>query len=104
MIGERLAEIRKDNDDRQEDLAEKLKVSLPTVRSWEQERSTPSHDMLVAICRLYGVSADFLLGLSDVDPVYARRRAEALTKEDQLFLKDVQEFLAWRRRRNNNNK
>ena len=63
MIGERLQDIRKDNQDTQRMLAEKLKVSIATVQSWEQEKSAPNHDMLVAICRLYQVSADYLLGI-----------------------------------------
>ena len=49
MVGERLAEIRKDHNDTQAVLAKKLNVSVTTVRSWEQEKSSPSHDALVAI-------------------------------------------------------
>lgn len=99
MIGERLAEIRKDHNDTQKDLAEKMNVVVHTVSSWEQEKSEPNHEMLVKICRLYGVSADYLLGLSDVDPAYIRRRAERLGQEDQAFLKDVESFLLWRKRK-----
>ena len=68
VIGERLAEVRKDHKDRQADLAEKLHVTLYTIRSWEQEKSSPSNEMLVRICMLYHVSADYLLGLSNHDP------------------------------------
>ena len=39
MIGERLAEIRKDHGDNQDDLARKLNVSVFAIRSWEQEKS-----------------------------------------------------------------
>ena len=56
MIGERLAEIRKDHGDNQDDLARKLNVSVFAIRSWEQEKSAPSHEMLVRVCRLYQVS------------------------------------------------
>ena len=48
MIGERLQEIRKDNGDTQQDLANKLHASLYAVRCWEQGKSDPSHDTLVA--------------------------------------------------------
>ena len=51
MVGERLAEIRKDHNDTQAVLAKKLNVSVTTVRSWEQEKSSPSHDALVALHR-----------------------------------------------------
>ena len=99
MKGERLAEIRKDHGDRQSDLAEKLNVSRSTVRSWEGEDSSPSHELLVAICRLYHVSSDYLLGLSDIDPAYIRRKAETLSIEDQALIRDMEEFLLWRSRK-----
>lgn len=41
MIGERLSEVRKDHGDTQAKLAQKLEVSLPTVRAWEQEKAPP---------------------------------------------------------------
>ena len=72
MIGERLAQVRKDNDEKQTELAEFLKVSVHSVRSWEQEKSSPSHEMLVAICNHYKVTSDYLLGLSNDRPVYGK--------------------------------
>lgn len=98
MVGERLAEIRKDHGDTQATLAERLGVSLFTLRAWEQEKSSPSHDMLVAICRMYRVSADYLLGLSAVDPAYVNRRREvAFTAEERQKLSEYEEFLKWKR-------
>ncbi|MCI8910857.1 MAG: helix-turn-helix transcriptional regulator [Oscillibacter sp.] len=100
MIGERLSEIRKDHGDTQIRLAEQLGVSLPTVRSWEQGKSSPSHEMLVALCRRYQVSSDYLLGLSDVDPAYVqRRRLEQFTQEELTALKDYEAYLLWKRTR-----
>lgn len=100
MIGERLAEIRKDHGDTQANLAEQCGVSLPTVRAWEQGKSSPSHSMLVAICRRYHVSSDYLLGLSDVDPAYVRhRRGEKFTKEELAALKDYEAYLLWKKTR-----
>lgn len=32
---------------------------------WEHGDAVPSLDMLVRLCRLFGVSADYLLGLAD---------------------------------------
>ena len=93
MIGERLQDIRKDNQDTQRMLAEKLKVSIATVQSWEQEKSAPNHDMLVAICRLYQVSADYLLGLTNEDPAYTQRHRQALTPENREMLRRFESFL-----------
>lgn len=99
MIGERLAEIRKDHGDKQTDLAQKLNVTVSTVRSWEQEKSSPSHETLVHICRLYHISSDYLLGLSDIDPAYIQhQRLNNFTKRELAELKNYEEFLMWKKR------
>ncbi len=90
MIGERLAEIRKDHGDTQQTLADKLNVTKHTVSSWEQEKSEPYHEMLIKICRLYGISSDYLLGLSNIDPAYVKNRSEMLSKEDQALMKEFE--------------
>jgi len=97
VIGERLQEVRKDHGDTQEALARKMNVSKSTVQSWEQEKSSPSHEALIALCRLYGVSSDYLLGLSNVDPVYEKKQREALPEDIALQLRDYQAYLVWKR-------
>ena len=72
VIGERLADIRKDHGDTQQTLADRLQVSKFSVSNWEQEKSEPDHEILIKICKLYGVSSDYLLGLSNVDPAYVK--------------------------------
>ncbi len=94
MIGERLQEIRKDHGDTQQTLADKLNVSLYAVRCWEQDKSAPGHETLVAICRLYEVSSDYLLGLSDDDPLYTQnRQKQSLSPENLAMLKRFAAFL-----------
>ena len=101
MIGERLSEIRKDYGDKQTDLAQKLNVTVSTIRSWEQEKSSPSHDMLVQICRLYHVSSDYLLGLSNTDPTYLRhQQLNNFTPQELAELKEYGEYLMWKKRKN----
>ncbi len=98
MIGELLAEVRKDHGDTQASLAQKLHVTVSAVRSWEQDKSSPPHETLVSICRLYQVSADYLLGLTRVDPTYVqRRRLETFSQEELDQLRDFEEFLRWRK-------
>ena len=100
MIGERLAEVRKDYGDTQAALAAKLNVSLFSVRSWEQEKSSPPHEMLVMICKLYHVSADYLLGLINVDPVHKqRRRLELFSCSELEELQNFEDYLLWKQKR-----
>ena len=44
--------------------AEKLGVSQPTLSSWESGRKSPTLDKLESMSHLYGVTTDFLLGLT----------------------------------------
>jgi len=98
MIGERLQEIRRDHGDTQRSLAIRLRVSKPTVQAWELGKSSPSHEMLVTICRMYEVSSDYLLGLTDTDPAYIKRKQESLNKENLAALRSYEEFLHWKQR------
>ncbi len=84
MIGERLAELRKLNGDTQESMAKKLHTSTNAVRGWEQNRTSCSQEMLIAICKLYGTSADYLLGL---------------TEEEQNEMHRYEEYLLWKRKK-----
>ena len=101
MIGERLSEIRKSCGDNQVDLATHLNVSVSTIRSWEQGKSSPSHEFLVSICQLYHISADYLLGLSNIDPAYVQRqRLEFFSEAELKELRSFENYLLWKRREN----
>ena len=71
-------------------------VTKHTVSSWEQEKSEPYHEMLIKICKLYAVSSDYLLGISNVDPAYVKKRPELFSAEDQALMKEFESFLRWR--------
>ena len=100
MIGERLKEVRNDHKDTQQMLVDKLQVSKSTIQSWEQEKSSPSHELLVSICKLYNVSADFLLGLKADDPIFITGREKELTSENLFLLKRFEDFLLAEQTRN----
>ena len=61
-FGERLKELRVDNNERQADLADFLSVSKTTVCQWETNKQEPDFDTLVKIADHYAVSIDYLLG------------------------------------------
>ncbi len=65
MIGERIREIRAENKLTQREFGERLSVSQDTVSLWEKGKSLPSAEYIVLICRKFGVSSDYLLGLKD---------------------------------------
>ena len=60
-IGEKLLRLRKARGWSQEALAERIGVSRQAVSRWEADSAKPDADKIVAICDLFGVSADYLL-------------------------------------------
>ncbi|MCL2054751.1 MAG: helix-turn-helix domain-containing protein [Oscillospiraceae bacterium] len=72
MLGQRLKGLREDNDMTQEDLAEKLNVSLHTVAKYERNEREPNDSMKVEIAKIFDVSLDYLVGLCDQKCSYNR--------------------------------
>ena len=60
-IGERLREIRKENGDTQEKLAEILNYSVKTIRRYENSKTHPTNEFLSLFGVHYNVSFDYLL-------------------------------------------
>ena len=98
MIGESLAEVRKDHKDTQAELAARLNVSVSAVRSWEQEKSSPPHELLVTICKLYHVSSDYLLGLTSEDPTDSNQKTGQFSNIELEELQNFKNYLLWKRR------
>lgn len=66
MIGSQIRSLRKRIGMTQQELAGKLFVSQQAIGKWERGESTPNPEAIVAMSRIFGVSADTLLGESSV--------------------------------------
>ncbi len=64
-FGERLKELRIECDKSRKTLAKELNVLERTISFWELGQRECDFDMLIKICRLFNVSADYILGLED---------------------------------------
>ena len=63
MIYQRVRDIREDNDKRQEEVAEILKITRQQYQLYESgKRELPMHHF-VTLARYYNVSLDYLAGL-----------------------------------------
>ena len=58
----KLSTLRKEAGLSQEQLAEKAGVSRQTIFKWEAGLASPSMENILALCRIFGVSADELIG------------------------------------------
>lgn len=66
MLSDRLKELRKEQHLSQRSLADKLDISQQSITAWETGRSEPTSGALTKIANFFGVSADYLLGQTDV--------------------------------------
>lgn len=66
-FSERLRKARQDAKVSQETAANHINVQRPSYTQYESGRTEPSLSNIARLAELYGVSADFLLGLTD-DP------------------------------------
>ena len=64
MIADKIKELRASHNLTQAELARKLGVTRNGVNSWEQGLSIPSTNYIVELSKMFGVSTDYLFGLS----------------------------------------
>jgi len=65
LFGLRLKTLRTEKNFTQKQLADKLGIVKASVSSYEQNAMYPSIDIFIKLCKIFDVSADYLLGLSD---------------------------------------
>lgn len=64
-FGERLRAMRLEKNIGQIKLAKDLDVGKSIISLWEQDKCEPTLSKLVAIAKYFGVSIDYLAGLSE---------------------------------------
>lgn len=64
-FNERLKAIRIESGKTQKEVYTALEMSANGYASYEQGRTEPSVDTLIKLCKIFEVSADYLLGIVD---------------------------------------
>ena len=64
-IGETIKNLRIENNMTQTQLALLLFTSQDTISLWERNKSLPDVLSIISLTKIFGVSADYLLGLED---------------------------------------
>ena len=65
IFSERLTLARKSLKLTQQDVANKFQITRSAYGAWESGRNEPSFSFIFDFCRSTGISADYLIGLSD---------------------------------------
>lgn len=66
MIGDRIKELRTESKMTQEELANKLNMSRQAISHWENGINEPGIGDLIKLTTILNVSADYLLGITDI--------------------------------------
>ena len=64
-FADKIIALRKKKGVTQKDLAISLSLSERGIQNLEYGKTTPTVETVIKLCRYYGVSADYLLGLTD---------------------------------------
>ncbi len=89
MISEKLKELRKNQNLTQSDIAKKLGITRSSVNAWELGISIPSTRYVVELSELFGVSADYLLGIPGTSTV----NVDGLSEKEVGVIKEIIECL-----------
>ena len=79
-FSERIKDLRKRNNFSQQRLADLINVNKQTISQYERNVRFPTKENLEALCDIFNVSTDYLLGREDVSPL--------LLSSDELELID----------------
>ena len=87
-MGEKILAMRKARGWSQEELADRIGVTRQAVSRWESGAAKPDADKIIAVCDLFGVSADYLLRDAASAPVQGVQE----TKKDSELGRTLREM------------
>ena len=76
MISDKIKQLREQAGLSQSQLAKKLDVTRSSVNAWEMGLSTPTTQYIVALTKLFHVSADYILGIEVEQSISLRGYSE----------------------------
>lgn len=88
-IAERIGSLRAKAGMTQTDLANMLGISRSSVNSWEMSLSTPSVANIIEMTRIFGVTADYLLSVSEKEMIDV---TDLTVEEKEIIYKTVAIF------------
>lgn len=84
-FGMKLKALREMRELSQDDLAAVIGINRSTISQYESSGTYPSVEKLILLARYFGVSSDYLLGLTDSD----RFDLSGLTDDQALAVQEI---------------
>ena len=96
MFGDRLKELRKNNNISQEKLGELLGVSSNAIYSWEISGTQPSLETINKLAEYFGVTTDYLLGVdyNKLEKLKSALKENNLMAGDDLTIEELRKALS----------
>ena len=88
----RIRELREDRDLRQIDVAEKTGIDQKTISNYETGKTLPDSYAIIRLADFFGVTCDYLLGVSERNLKDATAVIEEL-EDVRKRLSEIQKFL-----------
>ncbi|MBQ9490049.1 MAG: helix-turn-helix transcriptional regulator [Lachnospiraceae bacterium] len=96
-LAENIRKYRKDRGMTQEDLAEKLNLTLGTISKWERGSSEPELSYLMQLAQIFHISLDALIGFSirsnNVDILIEKIEKHEMAREFEAAIKECEAAL-----------
>ena len=89
--GQRLKNLRKKKGLTQTDLGNMLNIDKSTICCYEKGTREPPIDNIIELMHIFGVSADYLLGIDHLIKVEENKdyAAKSFTNEELLFIEEL---------------
>ena len=88
----RIRELREDRDLRQIDVAEKTGIDQRTLSNYETGKTNPDSFAIIQLAKFYGVSTDYLLGVTDMN-IHDMQDVSAELKKISARLDSLQKYI-----------
>ena len=64
-FAERLKDLREERGLTQYELSKQVNISHACINRWEKNLRVPNIDSIIILCKFFGCSSDYLIGLED---------------------------------------
>lgn len=88
VFSQRLKQLRKKSNMLQKDVANKLGITESAYGYYEQGRREPSNETLKQLANIFGVTTDYLLGITD-DPILTEKDEKDIAKRMKKLKQDL---------------
>lgn len=89
IISKRLNKLLSENNIRQRELAEKTGITEVSISRYANGERTPTVGNLVKIAKVFNVSTDYIVGISNPEPAFKVKKVMKKLKELELEIVGV---------------